>query len=155
MRIPLLDRDVGRRSLVWGGVASAAITVFYVGVLGSVAGLRHLADQAAADWYWLALIIPGFGLQVALLSELRRRHTAGLAAAGAGTASSAAGMVACCAHHLVEVAPLVGAAGLAGILEDWKPWLLTAGVAITYGMVARSWRHLAGAGVEEVECVAH
>lgn len=155
MRVPLLDRNVGRRSLMWGLTASAAITVFYAGVLGSVAGVRHLVDQAASDWYWLALIVPGFGLQVTLLSELRRRHTAGLAAAGAGTASSAAGMVACCAHHLAEVAPLVGVAGIAGMLDDWKPWLLAAGVSITYGMVVRSWRHLPGAGIEEVECVAH
>lgn len=153
-RLPFTRHELSRRGLAWGALAATGMALFYATVLIVAAGVGHLVDQIVLDWYWLVLVIPGFGLQVTLLVEMRQRHSSGMAVAGVGSASSAAGMVACCAHHLAELAPLVGLAGFAGFLTAWKPWLLAAGVTITYTMIVRSWRHFVTMSIDEVEACA-
>ena len=136
---------MNRHSLHWGVTASGALTGFYVGVVAASGGWEHLRDQARTDWWLLTPIILAFGTQVALSVELRRRHHAQHLAAttGAGTGASAVGMVACCAHHLVDLLPLLGAAGIAGFLFDWRIPLMIAGLAINLAAVAVSRRRLA------------
>lgn len=124
----------GRRSLVWGAAASAGLAVFYAAVVGVASGsIDHLLDQARRDWYLLAPIVIGFGTQVALTVELRVRHRlshGALAAGGTGTGASAVGMVACCAHHLADLLPVLGATGAAGVLLSWRVPLMLAGIAV-------------------------
>jgi hypothetical protein len=121
------------RSVRVGVLAGAALTGFYALVIVWASGAAHLRDQAAADWPWLAAIIAGFAVQVALLVELRHRHAAAKheqAAAGAGAGASAAGMVACCAHHIADLLPIVGLSGAATFVGDWRIELMAAGIAV-------------------------
>ena len=108
-------------------------------------GWEHLRDQARTDWWLLTPIIVRFGTQVALSVELRHRHHAQHlgATTGAGSGASAVGMVACCAHHLVDLVPLLGAAGVAGFLFDWRIPLMVGGLAINLVAVAIAGRRLA------------
>lgn len=126
-------------------MASGALAGFYVAVLTLSGGRAHLVDQVRTDWWLLTPIILAFGAQVALSVELRQRHHAQHVAAttGAGTGASAVGMVACCAHHLVDLLPLLGAAGIAGVLFDWRIPLMIAGLTINLAAVAVSGRRLA------------
>jgi len=104
------------RSVRAGVAAAGLLAGVYVAVVGGASGLDHLAGQARADWYLLVPILAGFGVQVALMAELRqRRRQARLAAAATGGAAgtSAVGMVACCAHHVADLAPLAGLTGAA------------------------------------------
>ncbi len=104
------------RSVRVGVAAAGLLAGVYVAVVGGASGLDHLAGQARADWYLLVPILAGFGVQVALMAELRqRRRQARLAAAATGGAAgtSAVGMVACCAHHVADLAPLAGLTGAA------------------------------------------
>jgi CHASE2 domain-containing sensor protein len=134
---------VSGRSHGWGAGASGALVAFYVTVLWASGGREHLADQARTDWWLLVPIIVAFGVQVALTVELRHRHRTHLAATtGAGTGASAVGMVACCAHHLVDLIPLLGAAGVAGFLFDWRIPLMAAGLAVNLVAVAVAVRRL-------------
>jgi hypothetical protein len=74
---------------------------------------------------------------------------------GAGTGTSTLGMVACCAHHLTDLAPLValtGASGLSGaisFLNDWKYAFIAlglvvnaAGIAITIRTIRKARAHV-------------
>lgn len=122
------------RSIVVGVLGAAAMALFYaVVVRGASGSWEHLADQVRADWYLLVLVVTGFGIQVGLLSELRRRqrlHGTDAAAGAAGAGASTAGMVACCAHHLADLLPFVGLAGLATFLYDYRLAFVAVGVAI-------------------------
>lgn len=91
----------------------------------------HLTGQIIQDWYYLAFLIGGFGTQAALMSELPRRHRLhhGVAtASGAGAGASTGGMVACCAHHLADLAPFIGATGAAVFLTDYRIAFMILGV---------------------------
>ena len=117
-----------------GVLAGAGLALFYVVVVaGASRSLGHLADQARADWYFLAAIVAGFGVQVALLAELRRHRQmqpTTLAAGGTGAGASTAGMVACCAHHLADLVPFIGATGLAAFLTGYRVPFMLVGIGI-------------------------
>lgn len=109
------------------------MTVFYVAVVGGASGLDHLTEQARIDWYYLVAIVAGFGIQVALLTELHRRraaHRVEHVASGAGAGASTVGMVACCAHHLADLAVIAGVSGAAAFLIDYRVELMLAGIAV-------------------------
>jgi len=65
-------------------------------------------------------------VQVGLFSELRRRHLLGHGGAGGG--ASSVGLIACCAHHLAQLAPFVGATGAAVFLTDYRIPFMVIGI---------------------------
>jgi len=139
--------ELGRRPLAWGVVGALAMLGFYVLVVAGASGSwAHLRDQIGADWYLLALVVAGFGTQVAMLAELRRRHrmhAAAATASGAGATASAAGMIACCAHHIADLLPFLGLSGAATFLYDYKIPFVVVGVginALAIAVVARRLR---------------
>lgn len=136
------------RSVRTAAAATAALALFYVGVVWAASGsFDHLVDQATRDWYYLVVIVGGFGVQVALVSELRRRHRLQHAAALAGSAgmgASTAGMVACCAHHIADLAPFIGATGAATFLIDYRIPFMIVGIgvnAVGVAVAAHRLRH--------------
>jgi hypothetical protein len=125
---------VSRRSLCTGVLAGLGLALFYVVVVWAASGsFDHLVEQAIQDWYFLAAIIGGFGVQVGLVSELRHRHRLQRAAATTGVAgmgASTGGMIACCAHHIADLAPFIGATGAAGFLIDYRIPFMAVGVGV-------------------------
>ena len=51
------------------------------------------------------------------------------------TGMSSGAMLACCAHHVADVVPIVGASGAAILLNDVKTPLAIAGVAMSWAGV--------------------
>lgn len=135
------------RSIRNGVIAVAGMVAFYVGVVWWASGSRaHLGDQLASDWYLIALVAAGFGLQVALVSELRHRHrlyATAAAASGAGAGASVTGMIACCAHHIADLLPILGLSGAATFLYDYRLLFVAVGVGVNglgIGVAARRMR---------------
>lgn len=121
------------RSVIWGAVGAVGMAAFYITVIVWANGWNHLGEQISSDWYFLVPIIAGFGIQVALMIELRARHRLGhsdatVGATGAG--SSAVGMLACCAHHLAEIAPLVGATAASAFLANYRIAFMVVGITL-------------------------
>ena len=142
LRTPAL----ARRSRTIGVLAAGALSLFYVVVVAGASGsLSHLATQARQDWYFLAVIVGGFGLQVAVAAELRRRHQLlrrAAVASGTGSGASVVGMVACCAHHIADLAPFIGATGAATFLLDYRIPFMVTGIGVNAVGVAVAARRL-------------
>lgn len=124
------------------------MALFYVAVVRAASGSwSHLADQVRQDWYYLAAIVLGFGTQVTLVSELRQRHRFNkhtTITGGVGAGASTTGMIACCAHHLADLFPIIGAASAAGFVTDYRVPFMLVGIAINTVaiiLVARQLRH--------------
>lgn len=135
---------MSRRGVTWGVVAAALLASFYVAVLAGSAGWDHLGDTLGRDWWLVLPLTVGFGVQVAFLVEVRRRRAAHdvTAVAGAGAGTSAVGMVACCAHHIADLVPLVGLSGAATFLTAQQRTLMWIAVAMTAAGVWLSARQL-------------
>lgn len=137
-------------SILVGLAAALALLAFYVAVLTLFGGIGHLGDQLIQDGPWVAILSAGFGLQAALLFELRRRGRLDAqsgSAAGAGGGASAGAMVACCAHHAADLLPLIGASGAAVFLTAYRTPLMLVGVVVTGIGIALSLRRLRRAPV--------
>lgn len=131
---PTAERHLSPGALRTGALGALGMALFYVAVVAGASGSwDHVVDQARQDWYYLMAIIAGFGTQVALLSELRRRqrlqHDVAVAG-GAGAGASTVGMVACCAHHLADLLPFIGATGAAAFLIDYRIPFMVFGIGV-------------------------
>jgi hypothetical protein len=124
---------IAPRSIVAGLVGSAALLTLYLGIISLAQGAEHAFQQLALDAPFVSLIAAGFGIQIGLFDELRavdRRHRASAAVTAAGTGTSAAAMLACCAHHVVDLLPIVGLSAAAVFLNAYKTPLFLVGIGM-------------------------
>lgn len=140
-------------------LATLGMSAFYAVVVGWAGGVEHLADQARRDWWLVVPITAAFAAQVGVMVELRHRHAqhhALMPAAGAASGTSAAGMIACCAHHIVELAPIAGLTGFATTLNDARVPIMLAGLALNLTVLALAVRRLHRTTIEHgaVACAA-
>ena len=136
-----MSAPAGRATLL----AAMGMAAFYAVVVGWAGGIEHLADQTRRDWWLVAPITLAFAAQVGVMVELRHRHAQHHAltpAAGAASGTSAAGMIACCAHHLVELAPIAGLTGFAATLNDARVPIMLVGLALNLVVLAIAVRRL-------------
>ncbi|HEX7949566.1 MAG TPA: hypothetical protein VF494_04385 [Candidatus Limnocylindrales bacterium] len=131
---PLLPSlPIRPRSLATGFVGAAVLLGLYLAIISVAQGVEHAFSQLAADLAFVGLIAAGFGTQIALFAELRtvdRQHRAAAAVTAAGTGTSTAAMLACCAHHLVDLLPLVGLSAAAVFLNAYKTPLFLVGIGM-------------------------
>ncbi len=143
---PLRGRiPVRIRSLVAGTIAGILLLVTYLALISLAQGPAHAMEQLRADALFVGLISVGFGTQAVLFAELwtlDRRHRSGVAVTAAGTGTSAAAMLACCAHHLVDLFPIIGLSAAAAFLSTYKLPLLLLSLGINAVGIVVIARHL-------------
>ncbi len=115
------------------GIGAAIFLLsIYVGIITWAEGFEHALEQTADLWYWVAALAGGFGTQAGLFSYLRhglreRRASATASVATSGS-MSAGSMIACCAHHVTDVLPILGLSGLAAFLANYQVLFMIIGV---------------------------
>jgi len=128
-------------AVVAGLLAALALVGLYLGLVTWAQGYGHARELLWDDRYFVAAIASGFALQIALFVYLRRllslraKGSAGTATA-AGTGTSTAAMLACCAHHLTGALPVLGLSGAAIFLNDYRLPIMAAGILVNLGGVA-------------------
>ena len=117
---------------IFGLLGLLGMGIFYYGLLALTTGdTLHPFIFFKDKWYLLGPLFIGFAIQMFLFQKLRivvEKNSLAMAGASAGTSGVA--MIACCAHHLAEIFPLLGFAGLATILTDYQDWFLLLSVLI-------------------------
>ena len=133
-------------SLAFGALGAAALIGFYLGLVTWAQGAEHALELLWGDRVFVGLISAGFGTQVGLFTYLgllqRAMARESVALAGAGTATSSVSMVACCAHHLADVLPILGLSGLAVFLVELRTPLMLLGIATNLVGIAVMLRQL-------------
>lgn len=122
---------VAARPVGFGALAFLGLMGAYFGILTLVSGWRFTVDQFSDFWYYIVPLGAGFGIQIALFIYLRhvvRGHHGGGVVAATGTTSTAA-MISCCAHYLVNVAPVIGATGVVALLAQYQVQFFWVGLA--------------------------
>ena len=120
-------------SIALGALAAFALAGLYLGIVTWAQGADHALELLLDDRLFVALIAAGFGTQIGLFTYVRLLQRAlareSVTLAGAGTATSSISMVACCAHHLADVLPVIGVSGLAVFLVEFRTPLMLLGLA--------------------------
>ena len=130
--------------LLKGALAGAALLIFYILVMSLTGGSWSATwSQFEALWWLMIPLATGFGIQVGMYAKLKqavRIKRKGVLVAGGSTA--AAGMVACCAHHMADVLPFLGLAGVSIFLVQYQIPILLLSLAINIIGIAIMRKHL-------------
>lgn len=109
-----------------GLVGMTTLMIVYLGIVSLAESPKHALELF---WQDKALVIPimlGFGTQVGLYALLKKglylsmRAPVGSVTTAAGGGMSTMAMIACCAHHVTDVLPLVGLTAATTFLANWK-----------------------------------
>lgn len=112
-----------------GFSAALLLLILYFGVLSLAESFSHAIEQFLQMWYWILILVVGFGIQVGLYSFIRESQkeiSGGMVATSGGISTGS--MIACCLHHLVDVLPLMGLAAAAVFLTQYQLWFIFLGI---------------------------
>lgn len=132
------------KRILWPLGAGLAGSLFlaglYFGLVSWAESTQHALDLFWEERWIVIPIIMGFGVQMALYTILKKRlfvpvSNAGASGAitGASGTTSALAMVACCAHHVTDVLPILGLTAAATFLAEYQTAFMLVGLITTYG----------------------
>ena len=132
-----------RKEIRNGVIAGISLILFYFVIMTvSSASLSATLSQFKQLWYWMIALSLGFGTQVGLFTHLKSlvKDNRTINSAGAVTATSTgtsgASMVACCAHHLSEVLPIIGLSGFSIFLTRYQIPIIVFGIVMNiFGII--------------------
>jgi P-type Cu+ transporter len=135
-----------------GTLALMLMLAIYFGVVGLISGQNFAIEQFTKFWYFIVALALGFGIQVGLYTYLRnlvgQQGMSGKVVAASGTTSAAA-MVSCCAHYLVNILPILGVTGMLTLVAQYQIELFWLGLAFNFAgilyivpkVVKATWEH--------------
>ncbi len=132
--------------IIAGAVGFIGLLLFYFLILSLLNSPAHAFTEFESMWYWILLLSLGFGVQVGLFVYAHSRAVGGVAASGG---VSGLAMVACCAHHLTDVLPLIGLAAFTVFLVRYQTAFIVLGLASNAVGIAFIMREMKKHGVDE------
>lgn len=142
---------------IGAGLAGALlISGIYFGIVSWTESPRHALELFWQDRFIVIPIVLGFGVQAALYSILKLKLFLPVGhigpsgpMTGAGGATSTLAMVACCAHHVTDVLPVLGLTAAATFLAKYQLVFMIvglgttlAGIAVMLYLLVRERRHI-------------
>ena len=129
---PEISASPWRRPILFSLLGMIGLMALYLALVSLAEGWTHAVELLLDDVWLVGPIMAGFGVQVGLYTYLKTvLHAAARgtgALAGAGGASTAA-MVACCAHHVTDVLPLLSLSAAATFLAEYRLPFMLVGLA--------------------------
>ncbi len=121
-----------KKPIIFGFISSLSLLLVYFLIVSFANSFSHAIEEFLRMWYWITLLVVGFGFQVGLYTYSRgyakiKSTSATTSMAVAGTFSTTS-MVACCAHHLTDFLPLLGLSAAALFLVKYQLLFIVIGV---------------------------
>lgn len=117
------------RSLVWGAVAGLGLLALYAVTMTALAqSWEATITQFRSLWFLMVPLAAGFGVQVGLYVRLKARQE--MVATSGATAT--VGMLACCAHHLADILPILGLSAASIFLVRYQAPILAVSLAVNW-----------------------
>ena len=118
-----------KKFLFIGFIASLSLLILYFLILSLANSFSHAVEQFFLIWYWILILVAGFGIQVGLYTFVRQSQKIAskkvlVASGGISTGS----MIACCLHHLSDVLPLIGVAVISTFLIQYQLFFIIIGI---------------------------
>lgn len=118
-----------------GLLGASFLTGLYFGIVSWAESPEHALEFFWQDRWIVIPIILGFGIQVGLYTILKKRLFTPVASVGpsgmltgAGGTTSTLAMVACCAHHVTDVLPILGLTAAATFLAQYRTTFMLVGL---------------------------
>lgn len=124
------------KPIFYGALASAILLGVYFTVLTLVSGWNFTKSEFSTFWYFIISLAVGFGIQIGLytyLKNLIRNKDGGGKVLGITGTTSTTAMISCCAHHLTNILPVLGAIGVVTFVAQYQIQLFGVGLAFNVG----------------------
>lgn len=125
------EKYIALRSIGIGAAGALALISLYFTIVTLAQSFSHAVKTFVDLWYWITALTLGFGVQAGLYYYIhasllvRQAATASVAASGGVSTVS---MIACCAHHLSDVLPLIGLSAAAVFLVKYQLLFIISGI---------------------------
>ena len=119
------------KSILYGILASATLLGVYFAIITLVSGWDFAQEQFASYWYFVLSLTVGFGIQISLYQYIKSLAHSGQGMGkivGVSGTTSAAAMISCCAHYLVNLLPILGVTGLISFVAQYQVKLFWVGI---------------------------
>jgi hypothetical protein len=110
----------------------------YLGIVSIAESPQHAIEYFWQNRWIVIPIILGFGVQTGLYLILKKRLFVPVSATGpsgaltgASGATSTIAMVACCAHHVTDVLPILGLTAATTFLSQYRTEFMLVGLGMT------------------------
>ena len=120
-------------------LGAGMLTVLYFGIVSLAESPKHAIELFWQDRWIIIPIIGGFGIQMGLYTVIKKRLFVPVSATGpsgpllgAGGGTSSLAMVACCAHHVADVLPILGLTAAATFLAQYRTAFMLVGLGTTF-----------------------
>jgi P-type Cu+ transporter len=115
-----------------GLLATIGMLALYFLAVGLISDWPFVKSQFALYWYFIISLAIGFGIQIALYTQLKQLVASGLGSGrvlGVTGATSTAAMISCCAHYLTNILPILGTIGLVTFIAQYQTEFFWIGLA--------------------------
>ena len=119
------------KPLIYGILSGIALLMFYFLLMTITSSYSNAVEQFIDMWYLLIILIIGFGAQIGLYTYVMNWHYINnetKASVGVSTGISTTSMIACCAHHLTDVLPVIGFSAAALFLSKYQSAFIFVGI---------------------------
>jgi hypothetical protein len=124
--------------LTAGILGALGISLLYFGIVSWAESPAHAVELFWEDRWIVMPIIIGFGVQMGLYTVIKKRLFVPMPSTGpsgpmlgAGGGTSTLAMVACCAHHVADVLPILGLTAAATFLAQYRTAFMLMGLGTT------------------------
>lgn len=121
-----------KKHILWGSLAFVLLNTLYFMILLIFSGLRATIMEFSRIWYWLISLSFGFAVQVSLYSyvksKLKEKANSLRKEVAVTGGLSTTSMIACCAHHIAEVLPLIGLSAASIFLVKYQLIFILIGI---------------------------
>lgn len=119
-------------NILSGLAGTLGLLGFYFLTMRLLAGSFEAAfSQFQSLWIYMVPLSIGFGIQVSLYTNLRKNMKQGVSKGmmTGSTTTSTISMIACCAHHVTDILPIIGLSAVSIFLVNYQIPLLLIGIA--------------------------
>ncbi len=120
------------KPVIYGVAGSIGLIVFYMAVLWIAESFQHAIWELLSSWYWILLLSLGFGTQLGLWSfmrmKMKQRSIGTTVEVAASGGVSAGAMIACCAHHIADLLPVLGLSAAAVFFTTFRSPFIVLGL---------------------------
>ena len=121
-------RQIKRKSVIYGILGSMSFVALYLIIVSLFQGINYAISRFVELWYLMTPLVIGFGIQFGLFTFIRNFMKMSPGTTGACGGISTTSMIACCAHHVTDVIPIIGASALGIFLLEYQPVFLIFGI---------------------------
>lgn len=125
---------MARRAIISGVISSLILIGAYFLAVSFISSFDFAISQFSQFWYFIVSLALGFGIQFGLyryLLILTAKMTGSKVVAVSGTTSAAA-MISCCTHYLVNILPILGTAGIVTFVASYQIEIFWVGLLFNF-----------------------